>query len=369
MISFKNFFLSSLALLVGGSLALSSCSSEPGLKPKVPTDETINKNHDMPTKVVLTLFRGHFHGRDFHANVGFVQQPKYYDSNEQVITLVSTPEGFRPEKGSRDKFVVQGGFDPYEKKEPKDPSAVDWTDATFNPEAVKAGLWQYGLTIRLFAANGDEITGQFASPEESKIHQLFFIPQNIKATKFRDPKKPQIADSWKYFYYYYMDTDPWDTSLYAVGKEMDEKGASKEEKNKALNKAFKGISNPIGLKGFMEFYESETSFTLNIKMLHAVVSKFVTQDGKTSPFCLPSQKQKMVDNWDDLNIKVPIVVFAYSEDYLEETDFSTLTETDKLLVRKLADAYGITEKEAFDDLLIMAEGEKKNHSMDAGHHL
>lgn len=346
MISFKNFFLSSLALLAGGSLALSSCSSDPGLKPnlkpKTPTDETINKNHDLPSKVVVTLARGHFHGKDFHGNPE-IEGIKIYNANLQTITFESTPQGLKPTADSPKVFVVMGGRNP--EKTPQDPATANWRDDTFGPSTVAAGLWQYALIVKMYAQNGDEITGQFATPEESRIHQMFFIPKNIKSTRFGDQSRVFNPD-YTFLNYYYMDTDPWTTSLHEVAQPLKERHASAEEIDAAQDKVFKGISNPIGLKGFVEFYEPNTAFDLNIAMMHARVNKFIDGNGKTSPFYKPSARQKSGDDWNDLNITVPIVVYGHAyDDYVESETYENMTAEEKIVLDKLADAYGITDEE------------------------
>lgn len=345
MISSKNILLSSLALLVGASLAFSSCSSEPGLKPslkpKTPTDETLNKNHDLPSKVVVTLARGHFHGKDFHGNPE-IEGVKIYNANLQTITFESTPQGLKPTADSPKVFVVMGGRNP--EKTPQDPATANWRDDTFGPSTVAAGLWQYALIVKMYAQNGDEITGQFATPEESRIHQMFFIPKNIKSTRFGDQSRVFNPD-YTFLNYYYMDTDPWTTSLHEVAQPLKERHASAEEIDAAQDKVFKGVSNPIGLKGFVEFYEPNTAFDLNIAMMHARVNKFIDGNGKTSPFYKPSARQRSGDDWNDLNITVPFVVYghAYDDSMGDAETYEEMSEAEKRILDKLADAYGIAQ--------------------------
>lgn len=335
----RKYFLLCLTALASLSLGLASCSNDPITKPKPPTDETLNKNHDLPAKVVVTLARGHFHGSDFHGNPE-IMDTKIYNANLQVITLESTPNGFKPTADSPKVFAVQGGIKPG--KEPINPATANWTDEKFSPEGSATGLWQYALIIKMYAANGDEITGQFSSPEESRIHQIFFVPKDITSTKFGDQSRTYSPD-YTFLNYYYMDTDPWNTSIHQVLEPLKRKHASDEEINNAKNKAFKGVSNPIGLKGFIEFYQIDTRFNLNIKMMHARVSKFLENGKKTSPFYKPTPQQLHGDDWNDLNITVPFVVFghAYNDD-IEADTYEDMTQEDIVVLDKLADAFGVS---------------------------
>lgn len=135
-------------------------------------------------------------------------------------------------------------------------------------------------------------------------------------------------------YYYYFDTDPWDKTLNDGAK-------------------YTGISNPIGLKGFMEFPVTEIRFELQLTLLHARSSKFSGEGGRPSPFYGMTRKQRATDVV-DINLKgIPFIVFANTGEYIEtEThDLSKLKPEEKLLVKKLSDAAGITEQEALEDLL------------------
>ena len=335
---YKTLLTAGLTALASLTLGLSSCSKEPVLKPKAPTDETLNKNHDLPAKVVITLARGHFHGKDFHGNPE-IMDTKIYNANLQTITLESTPQGFLPTADSPKAFVVMGGRNT--EKTPVDPATADWTDSTFGPSSAASGLWQYALLVQMYAKNGDDITGQFASPEESRIHQLFFIPKEISSTQFGDASRQFKAD-YTFLNYFYMDTDPWTTTLHDVAAPLEEKHASDEEIDDAQDKVFKGISNPIGLKGFIEFYEPDTRFVLSLEMMHARISKYIDGSTKTSPFYKPTPQQRNGDDWSDLNVRVPFVVYGHPfKDIMEAESYEEMSDTDKLTIDKLADAYGI----------------------------
>ena len=153
-------------------------------------------------------------------------------------------------------------------------------------------------------------------------------------------------------YYCYFDTDPWDKTLNEGAK-------------------YTGISNPIGLKGFMEFPVTEIRFELQLTLLHARSSKFSGEGGRPSPFYGMTPKQRATDVV-DINLKgIPFVVFANAGEYLSTNthDLSKLKPEERLLVEKLSDAAGITEQEALDDLWFFPFGETPEHSLSEGRYL
>ena len=316
----RNYLLGfGLTAFAAMAFGLASCSD-----PVKPNDENHDKDHDEAYRVEVTLTKGHFHDNHFHAKKS-VEGAKYYDANMQKFVFESDPDkGFVPVAGTPKAFVVYGGL--AEGKMPSDTEKATYTDNSFIAEKEVKGDETYGITVRFFAKDGDEITGEFGTEEESLIHQLFFIPTDIKATEFNPAPKAYTPD-YKYIGYYYMDTTPWNS---AEGK-------------------FTGISNPIGLNGAIEFYEPNTKFDLRIRLLHAKQSKYVA-DGKASPFYKPTAEQLSREDWEDLDIRIPVVVFAGKGEYLSSDSYETMTDADKRLVKKLAAALDLTERQAFEDL-------------------
>ena len=313
------------------TLGLAAC------KPSTPVDEVQNKNHDDPKKIELILFDCHFHGNKVHAT-GHREGVKYTPS-EQVMILEEVPgEGWKISPKGVARFIVYGGKEGVKSPDLStiiDPAKRDWTDQSFYASR-DAGLSdrQCGLIIKMYDKEGREITGQFATNGEDKRHQFFFTARNIRPTKFGDPDMKYADGDYRYMYYYYFDTDPWDKTLNDGAK-------------------YTGISNPIGLKGFMEFPVTESRFELQLTLLHARSSKFSGEGGRPSPFYGMTRKQRATDVV-DINLKgIPFVVFANTGEYIEtEThDLSKLKPEEKLLVKKLSDAAGITEQEALEDLL------------------
>lgn len=313
------------------TLGLAAC------KPSTPVDEVQNKKHDDPKKIELILFDCHFHGNKVHAT-GPREGVKYTPS-EQVMILEEVPgEGWKISPKGVARFIVYGGKEGVKSPDLStiiDPAKRDWTDQSFYASR-DAGLSdrQCGLIIKMYDKEGREITGQFATNGEDRRHQFFFTAYHIRSTKFGDQTKKYADGDYRYMYYYYFDTDPWDKTLNDGAK-------------------YTGISNPIGLKGFMEFPVTEIRFELQLTLLHARSSKFSGEGGRPSPFYGMTRKQRATDVV-DINLKgIPFVVFANTGEYIEtEThDLSKLKPEEMKLVKKLSDAAGITEQEALEDLL------------------
>ncbi|MDO5036113.1 MAG: hypothetical protein Q4D93_04040 [Porphyromonas sp.] len=213
----RKFYITSIATAVL-MLALSACGGN-ALKPKDPHDETKHKHHDEPYSMTVTL----------------------QTEGEPDIKLEIT----------QDK---------------------DWESKELR---VKAGV-EYQMRLRYFAKDGDEITGEFATHGEDKIHQHFFTAKE---------KGVKILDRMKYRY---ADTDPWD-------KEVKE-GAK-----------LVGDKNPIGLKGMVTFLPTEEkSFTLWISMLHDLSGDKRLKDGTFGVW--HERPQEKLQMGFDLNIYIPVVV-------------------------------------------------------------
>lgn len=328
-------------------LLLTGCK---GLSPVDPTDEVENKNHDDPKRIELTLFDCHFHGRRVHATPE-IKGVKYL-TREQKMVLEEVPgKGWQimPDKGVS-RFVVSGGTEG-ETHAPVDPATREWTDKSFSPsrDALLSDR-SYGLIIRMYNKAGKDITGQFATNGEDMRHQFFFTAENIRPTKYGDRSLKFADGDYRYMYYYYFDTTPWDKTI--------EEGAK-----------YTGISNPIGLKGFFQFPVINSRFELKLTLLHARHSKFSGEGGKPSPFYSLTTKQRATDVTDISFGGIPFVVFAHSSEYIESKvkDLSKLPENERLLVDKLAEAFEITPAEALEDLWALSYNDSEPHDFSKGH--
>lgn len=342
-----------LSLLL--ALTLTGCrGGHSPLAPKEPTDEVDNKNHDDPKRIELILFDCHFHGFKVHATAEDVGTK--YLRREQVMYLEEVPgKGWQISPDGVSRFIVYGGSS-VPTDDPVDPSVRTWTDASFSPSAdAQLADRKYALLVKLYNKEGKEITGQFATDGEDRRHQFFFTARSIRPTEYGDAAlKGKYPDGdYRYMYYYYFDTTPWDQTMYDEGTR------------------FSGISNPIGLKGFFEFPVADSRFDLQLTLLHARTSKFTGEGGRPSPFYGMSKRQRSTDVTDISLGGIPFIVFAHSGEFLEsETkDLSTLSESDHLLVRKLASAAEISEEAALDDLWIIANSTPAGDDQSTGRKL
>lgn len=315
MIMNKKFFSILLMMLLGLfiNLSVTSCNNDPD----VPKDETEDKDHDDPAKIVLTLASGHFHGNHFHQDAP-IEGLKYMNAVQTITYEMQAGKGMVPIPGSADRFVVMSG------------------------SADKAAA--YGLWIKYYDKDGKEITGHFIENGQDKLHQHFFIPMNVMPLGNVGVAEADDNDPVKLFGYTYMDTTPWNKTLDDEGTQLT------------------GASNPIGFKGWFNFLKPRKTLTLNIRMMHARESKF--RDGKASPYYRPSDAQKLSEHW-DIDLKVPVnIAHARSEEAQwnepENVTYDALQPSDKKMIQAIAEAYGISTDEALKAFKIRIQH--------AGHH-
>ncbi len=223
----------SLLMVVGLGAGIASCQSGP----QKPVDETKNKLHDNPARAIFTLTEGRLSGEHFTATGG-VQKVIYGIGKDGWGVMKESPEA---------SFVVKG-----------DKSTA------------------YYMEIQYFNSDGEEITGQFVTEGQEKIHQHFFMAQDFDPSKDENGKTYQRGDLSVYDYVY-LDTDPWNGSV--------EKGAKLV------------VNNPIGMKGAFHFLKPNLSFKMRIMLLHARGSK-LNEKGVVSPFNRPTKPQIANQSWD-----------------------------------------------------------------------
>ncbi len=391
-------------LTVGLLLSAGACSKddlEKKVTPKGSTDERKSKAHGDPVKAVLTLYRGHLHGiKGFHQDPDIAGVKHLKATQTIVCKYEKTGEQdahkrdiyawrLSRENGATDKLRVL--FGNYKGQDYDYPEVCTYT-------AV------YGMTIRYFDANDQDITHQFVTKGQENIHQHFFIPKNIQpfynqitwdSPEVKDLVEPYDAiiakrynkklapqgdnpvplESWKLFYYFYSDTNPWDRSYQA--------NVSKQNSDVQ----FVGFDNPTGFKGWFGFnnpifdpqawrHQSKCmyfTFDLNIELLHAAESKTSRNpDGKPSPYDAPSDSQRQSDLW-DVALSIPVVIYGTSEDNIvinvKGKRIATLGRAPRMdelrphsqdYVKRIALAYGISEQEVLDDMYLIVTADSKH---------
>ncbi|WP_329904200.1 hypothetical protein [Porphyromonas pogonae] len=296
------------AMMVVG---FASCEKDP----VTASNEVIHKDHEDPVKAVILLVDGHLHGTySFHQNPD-VEGVKYLKRKQQ-ITFNLTKEGWKIADDSPKKFLVR----------------------SVGKNAI--GGQVYGLWIYYYNVKGELMNSQFVENGQDKIHQHFFIPRNVEPT-FDGVKEVTDNDAKSLYKYMYCDTTPWDKTMHSGEGKLS------------------GDKNPIGFKGYFTFLKTRKQFNMNIELMHAAKSKF-DEHGKTSPFYEPSKAQRQRDLW-DLKISIPVIVYANQLESINDAEPTTpekdIPADEMKLLQSIAHAYGITWKDALNDIYAIITGD------------
>ena len=329
-------------LLASTAFAFGACQKDNNEKPTPkPAPETHTGEEAEPVRAELTLTGGHFHGVAFHQDAD--AKGITYKKAVQHLTFVRKGDAWELEKGSAEAFRVL--------------SSTQY-------------LYPYGLWIKYYDAKGQDITATIAANGESRTHQHFFVPADVKPTfDGKAENDDQIADSL--LNYVYMDTNPTDgilksTTDKATGKTIPAAKlvGSKVTGQNALGNIFEPL-NPIGMKGFFQFKKPRKSFVLTVTLFHFDGdAKF--PGGKPSPFFAPTAGQ-LATGHREVVLRVPFVVYASREETgewetLDAVPYAKLRPTEQRLVLSTARAYGISEELATTDWFAHILGEVDKES-------
>ena len=247
-----NKFLSLVSFLFVLLLSFSSCDTTV----REAVDERKSKDHGDPISVRLTLTPGRLVNQVFTPLI----DPEVEQTNSQTIEYMTQKNiGWAPIPSSK------SGFDVFLSSE----------DTTL----------VYRLDIKYFDLLHKDITYQFVENGQDKIHQHFFTADSLytQQGKVGNNEKTNLILS-----YTYGDTDPW-------SQEMGTNGVR-----------WIGKDNPIGFKGYFRFLKAQ-KFDLNIRLMHARVSKYNRHNHTLSPFYAPAPGQIQENAW-DLSMRFPITV-------------------------------------------------------------
>ena len=329
-------------LLAATAFAFGACQKDNNEKPTPkPAPETHTGEKAEPVRAELTLAGGHFHGVAFHQDAD--AKGITYKKAVQHLTFVRKGDAWELEKGSAEVFRVLSS---------------------------RQYLYPYGLWIKYYDAKGQDITATIAANGESRTHQHFFVPSDVKPTfDGKAENDDQIADSL--LNYVYMDTNPTDgilksTTDKATGKTIPAAKlvGSKVTGQNALGNIFEPL-NPIGMKGFFQFKKPRKSFVLTVTLFHFDGdAKF--PGGKPSPFFAPTAGQ-LATAHREVVLRVPFVVYASREETgdwetLDAVPYAKLRPTEQRLVLSTARAYGISEELATTDWFAHILGEVDKES-------
>ncbi|EFA44445.1 hypothetical protein HMPREF0645_1075 [Hallella bergensis DSM 17361] len=322
------------AITFGALLAFTgftSCSNDVD----EPTPEVEHKLHEDPAKVELILVDCHLHSKwkSIQDVGGPHQNPdteaKHIKTVQKIVwQLNPATKKWEFGKDGQEKFYVQ---------------KADWYDG--EPAPV------YMLFIHYYNASGKEITDQFQTEDQRKIHQHFFTAEDVKTMKYG---KAEADDNQteKLFDYLYCDTDPWNKTTKEGGKII-------------------GKEDPVGFKGVLRFLKSRKQFNLRIQLYHGYKSKFF-DGGKPRPYYDLSNRL-LLNGVTDIDFKIPFVIYMeredaslFDEDIDNDTDLSTIAE-DSLdddsnrVVHYFMDTFGLSWKDALQEFIDLIYN-KKPHS-------
>ena len=318
----RNVLKSALTLLCAALFAVSfsACSNDPD----TPVNENDKKLHEDPAKVTIELVECHMHGswNKIETNGGPHQNPeskaKYLKRIQEITYEVKPGKGWTLAEGSRDKFYVIKAED-YGK--PGDP----------NPAPI------YLMFIKYYNNKGELMNNQFVENGQDAIHQHFFTVTNIKSLLTEQPEAD--TETTNYIEYKYVDTTPWNETFHSGKAQLT------------------GKTNPIGLKGAIRFLKDRVTMDLKIRLYHGYQGKKDAKSGTFSPFYKPSALQIQRGTW-DININVPVVVYASRADEIAELDENmdfdkipenSLSEGSNKFLQAIMKALGISWKEALMD--------------------
>ena len=233
-----------VTLFISG--AIIGCSKDGGItKPKTPTDETQDRGHDLPDKVVF--------------NVTDVAS-----KTTQTIEAVNTSDGIK----------------------------YNFT----SPITFKKGR-QYLFAI-VYSNKSKRLNSEFVSAKMAPIHQHFFELYKGTYPKNRVERKEMVALMDNLVQYEYQDTDPED-------KDLGEAGVTLRKRTWDTNNPT--ANDPIGLKGVFTIKEADDStesFTLRIKLAHFLVAnKLDPKSGEVRKYNVVEYTNAFVL---DTNMELPI---------------------------------------------------------------
>lgn len=182
------------------------------------------------------------------------------------------------------------------------------------------------------------MNNQFIEGGQDRLHQHYFTISNATELMTGAP----LADGTQttnYIDYKYTDTTPWDKTHHSGEAEIT------------------GRSNPIGLKGAMRFLKNRVKFDLRIQLWHAFKGKKDPAASDFDPFYKRSAYSQAFGT-SDINVTVPIVVYASREEYIDglesSTDVSKVPENSydaagNALIQAIMKAFNLTWTEALTD--------------------
>lgn len=295
-------------------------------KPVEPKDETQNKLHDDPVKMVVRLVECHLHAPwNKVSEIGGIHQNPpskglYLKRMQQISYELKEGVGWQLSEGSDKQFYVK-------------------QNALYTSYGEETPAPVYLLFIDYYDRHGKLMNGQFVENGQDRIHRHFFIPENVKPT-FDGVAEADDSDPSTLVDYLYLDTTPWNKTHHS--------GEAK----------ITGRDNPIGFKGCIRFLKVRKSFDLRIRLYHGYQSKVNPLTGKHDPFYKPGGVLVQQGTW-DVNLAIPVTVLMNNEELIdveERTDPASipedgLDETSNRALHSIMHAFGISWEEAIREYI------------------
>lgn len=236
------------------ALSLFACDQDP----VKPVDETKNKQHESPAKVVYTLEKCTL-PKGVALSYNTLGQIQHSASDEAKQTLIweIKSDGTWGFAGDAVDFEVE--------------SAVDTN--------------VYLLKIEYYSPTGEKMNYQFIQNGQDKIHQHVF-------SMYRDGTIVKTPEELPYVYYY----------------------ADKTEG------VLTGERNPLGFEGYLQFTQPIATMSIKAELLHAYQSKYLA-DHTTSPFYMVDRGLRSRSTM-DISVALPFRERGTTTDSPEEKPIS-----------------------------------------------
>lgn len=278
------------------ALFVATLSLSVACNPKEPQNQTQEKLHDDPAKMVVRLVECHLHKpwKRVQEVGGIHQNPPskglYLKKIQEVSYELKAGEGWVLSPKSDKQFYVRQNV-MYQSNGAEEPAPV------------------YLLFIDYYDIKGNLMNGQFIEDGQDHIHRHFFRPEKVQPT-FDGVAEATDNDPTSIIDYLYLDTTPWNKTFHSGEATIT------------------GATNPIGFKGVIRFLKDRKNFDLRIRLYHGYQSKINPQTGKPDPFYKPGGALIQQGTW-DVNVTIPVSVLFSNEEFVEvdeETDPASIPE-------------------------------------------
>ena len=267
-------------------------------------------------KVEVVVIEGHLHGTyGFHQTADAKGQ-KYMRRFHRFIFEKGLDGSMILSPTSEQRLCAVGGIGEHDPKIKSD------------SELSKKIAIAYGFWVEYYDAQGNKITDKVLGGDHSNRLQHFFTVSDTHPTFDGDRNEvDKYKESAEFITYIYCDTDPLSARIKDGAKVV-------------------GSTNPIGYKGYLGFSVPRSECLLHITLCDlAAIGKF--SNGKPYRYYqLPTCADKLG------KLTIPVTIFAHGYESVEHYKLENMTESDIKYLNSIAHAYGITQEEALEEILI-----------------